>query len=246
MEYVRRKDWGAIESGRKLSPFRVKPVGVVVHHTTGSATDPAERIKAHDKYHTHTLGWKSIGYNFLVGENGLVFEGRGWHQGAATKGWNWRTISVAYIGSGDEITEQGKEGFQKAVDLVTKRYGDVWVKCHRDFARTYCPAEKLSSWVKEGMPKPLDNPSSVNWVQIGNYIKDIGRQLAHKPLRKGSRGKYVVLLQQQLNARIATHLVCDGIFGRKTLKAVKKFQRNHPIMVDGIVGPITWRFLWTV
>ena len=246
MKYITRKEWGAIESGRKLSPFRVKPVGVVVHHTTGSSKSPAERVKAHDRYHTKTLGWKSIGYNFLVGENGEIFEGRGWHQGAATYGWNWRTISIAYIGSGDEITEAAKKGFQNAVDGVRGKYGNVWVKCHRDFAKTYCPAEKLASWVKDGMPETLGNPSTVNWVQVGNYIKDIGKELVRRPLRKGSRGKYVVLLQQQLNARIKSNLVCDGIFGRKTLKAVKKFQRNHPIVVYGIVGPVTWRFLWTV
>ena len=73
MEFITRKEWGAIESGRRLSPFRVKPVGIVVHHTTGASSMPAERVKSHDRYHTKTLGWKSIGYNFLIGENGEIF-----------------------------------------------------------------------------------------------------------------------------------------------------------------------------
>ena len=247
MEYTTRKEWGAIESGRRLSPFRFKPVGIVVHHTTGASSNPAERVKSHDRYHTKTLGWKSIGYNFLVGENGEIFEGRGWHQGAATRGWNYRSISIAYVGSGDELTDEGKQGFVKAVAGVRKKYGDhLWIKCHRDFSNTYCPADKLATWVKSGLPLDMGNPSRHNWGVIKEYILGIGIQLSRKPLKKGSRGKYVTMLQQQLNARLPVALVCDGIFGYKTKKAVLKFQNQYPIANDGVVGPVTWRYLWTV
>lgn len=246
MKYIKRKEWGAIESGRRLSPFRIKPVGIVVHHTTGSSKDPWKRVKQHDSYHVRKRGWKSIAYNFLVsGETGEIFEGRGWHQGAATYGVNYKTISIAYIGSGDDLSDKGKDALIEAVDGVRKKYGDkLYVKCHRDFAKTYCPADAIASWVKGGMVKD-HNPSQVDWNLLGKYIEDIGRELARKPLRKRSRGKYVVLLQQQLNTRIRSGLVCDGIFGRKTFKAVVKFQRNYPIVIDGIVGPVTWRYLWT-
>ncbi len=32
----------------------------------------------------------------------------------------------------------------------------------------------------------------------------------------------------------------DGIFGKQTLKAVKAFQRDCGLKVDGICGPLTW------
>ena len=35
----------------------------------------------------------------------------------------------------------------------------------------------------------------------------------------------------------------DGTFGDKTDKAVKKFQRNHNLDDDGVVGQITWTAL---
>ena len=35
----------------------------------------------------------------------------------------------------------------------------------------------------------------------------------------------------------------DGVFGRITLSAVKRFQRRHGLAVDGVVGPLTRRAL---
>ena len=246
MEYTTRKEWGAIDSGKRLYPFRITPLGIIVHHTTGASKNPAERVKAHDRYHTKTLGWRSIGYNFLIGENGEIFEGRGWRQGAATRGWNWRSISIAYIGSGDELTEEAKKGFIKAVAGVRKKYGQqLWVKCHRDFSKTYCPANGLASWVKSGMDAASVNPSTIDFRAVHQYILDIGRSLARKPLKRGSRGKYVQMAQKQLNTRIPVNLVVDGVYGRNTRKAVIRFQKQFPIVNDGVIGPVTWRYLWT-
>lgn len=52
-----------------------------------------------------TLGFADIGYNFLIGSHGRVYEGRGWlYQGAHTKGYNSDSLGVAFIGKFDNIT----------------------------------------------------------------------------------------------------------------------------------------------
>lgn len=64
-------------------------------------------------------------------------------------------------------------------------------------------------------------------------------------LRKGAKGEYVTLLQTKLIQRgydLAPY-GADGSFGNKTLEAVKKFQANNDLTVDGIVGPKTWNAL---
>jgi Putative peptidoglycan binding domain len=63
-------------------------------------------------------------------------------------------------------------------------------------------------------------------------------------LRFGDRLPTVGVLQCLLN-RTGASLVTDGHFGKKTLTAVKAFQRQHGLAHDGIVGENTWRRLTT-
>jgi hypothetical protein len=56
-------------------------------------------------------------------------------------------------------------------------------------------------------------------------------------LRVGSRSEAVKSLQEFLN------IPSDGIFGRATESAVKKFQEENGLVVDGVVGPGTWRVM---
>ena len=65
-------------------------------------------------------------------------------------------------------------------------------------------------------------------------------------LRKGSRGEAVREMQQKLISLGYDLGKCgaDGIFGRKTLAAVKKFQKTNGLKADGIVGPLTYGKLY--
>ena len=64
-------------------------------------------------------------------------------------------------------------------------------------------------------------------------------------LRSGSQGNFVYLLQFILN-QYGYNLSVDGIFGSRTLNAVRDFQRNNSLSVDGLVGTNTWRTLLTL
>lgn len=64
-------------------------------------------------------------------------------------------------------------------------------------------------------------------------------------LRNGSQGNFVYLLQFILN-QYGYNLSVDGIFGTRTLNAVREFQRNNSLSVDGLVGNNTWKTLLTL
>lgn len=76
-----------------------------------------------------------------------------------------------------------------------------------------------------------------------------GPEPVKKPtIRKGDRGPYVKECQEDLLALgyDVGKTGADGIFGKNTEAAVKKFQKEHkdrdgkPLKVDGIVGQKTW------
>lgn len=67
------------------------------------------------------------------------------------------------------------------------------------------------------------------------------------PLKIGSRGDNVRLVQEYLNALAGAYplprVTVDGIYGSATENAVTAFQRLFGLAADGIVGPRTWERL---
>ncbi|SDL48120.1 3D (Asp-Asp-Asp) domain-containing protein [Dendrosporobacter quercicolus] len=63
------------------------------------------------------------------------------------------------------------------------------------------------------------------------------------PVKYGMRGENVQIVQKMLaDAGFYTEAV-DGVFGGKTLQAIKSFQRSSGLIPDGIVGSETFSYL---
>lgn len=67
--------------------------------------------------------------------------------------------------------------------------------------------------------------------------------MAKRMLSYGSSGEDVKELQKALN-KVGFSLDVDGKFGAKTQSAVKSYQKNRGLSVDGIVGNNTWTSLY--
>lgn len=59
-------------------------------------------------------------------------------------------------------------------------------------------------------------------------------------LRNGSRGVYVLILQDALNALGYSTETLDGHFGTLTEQALRAFQQDNGLTADGIIGCATW------
>jgi peptidoglycan hydrolase-like protein with peptidoglycan-binding domain len=66
------------------------------------------------------------------------------------------------------------------------------------------------------------------------------RGVAHPTIKKGSKGDAVKLAQNRLNMRFYEPGPIDGLFGPKTAKAVRWYQRDRDLEADGIIGAKTW------
>ncbi len=86
--------------------------------------------------------------------------------------------------------------------------------------------------------------SNIEVVETNN-IQSIPASYPGSPLRRGSSGENVKIIQRQLN-RIAKDypafgtLTVDGKFGKATEDTVKKFQKQFGLTQDGVVGKSTW------
>ncbi len=106
---ITRAQWGADESLRSAKPAYASSVKVAyVHHTASTndytAQEAAQQVRGFYAYHTQSLGWSDIGYNFLVDKFGRVYEGRygGVERaviGAHAGGFNTGTVGVSMIGT---------------------------------------------------------------------------------------------------------------------------------------------------
>ena len=77
------------------------------------------------------------------------------------------------------------------------------------------------------------------WVHFDERQVAFGYPL----IRQGSRGVYVCILQDGLTTLGYNTGGLDGVFGTQTESSVKEYQRTRGLVVDGIIGPATWRRL---
>ncbi|WP_330458192.1 peptidoglycan recognition protein [Streptomyces sp. NBC_00820] len=106
---VTRRGWGADESLRERGFVYTKKVkAAFVHHTASgnkyTCAQAPSVIRGIYRYHVKSMGWRDIGYNFLVDKCGTIYEGRAGGAakavlGAHTLGFNTNSMGIAVIGA---------------------------------------------------------------------------------------------------------------------------------------------------
>ncbi|KAM7053477.1 peptidoglycan recognition protein 4-like [Molossus nigricans] len=99
---VSREEWGAGAVGCS-TPLTMPVEFLVTHHVPGlechSPTGCSQRLRELRAHHTHN-SWCDLAYNFLVGDDGRVYEGVGWGvQGVHTQGYNNISLGFAFFGT---------------------------------------------------------------------------------------------------------------------------------------------------
>lgn len=123
-----RADWGADESYMTWAPTYAAASHVIIHHTVGtndySMDQSAAVVRGIYYYHAVTLGWRDIGYNFLVDRWGRAYEGRSGSLesaagkmavGAHDQGFNTGTMGISMMGDYSSVTPS-----QATLDTVGK------------------------------------------------------------------------------------------------------------------------------
>ena len=118
---------------------------------------------------------------------------------------------------------------------------------------TTVTCEGLSQWGSQNLARQGLNSTQILRNYYGNVevvtnapIRGITSSYPGSPLRRGSSGPNVVVVQTELN-RISQNYpaipkvpTVDGVFGSRTEASVRAFQEIFDLTPDGIVGPATW------
>jgi len=123
----------------------MRRIDKIIVHCTATPQGRKVTVRDVDRWHKQR-GWKGIGYHYLIGLNGEIWEGRKeWQVGAHVAGFNRYSIGVAYVGGlvngkpADTRTPEQKKSLLKIIRELKSRYHGAKVYGHRDFANKACP-----------------------------------------------------------------------------------------------------------
>ena len=166
------------------------------------------------------------------------------------------TNNTAY----DQAFVNGRSYFENISQIVDDLFNDYLRRPGfvEPLAAKFCngttvTCEGLSQWGSQNLARQGFNSTQILRNYYGNVeivndapIMGITSSYPGTPLRRGSSGPYVVVVQTSLN-RIAQNYpaipkipTVDGIFGSRTEASVRAFQQVFGLTPDGVVGKATW------
>lgn len=233
---------------------RVKTEMIVLHHAAAKSCTPQE---VH-RWHLNN-GWSGLGYHYFIRKDGTIFRGRPEDTvGAHAKGYNSKSIGICFEGDYMAQTmpaiqiEAGKE----LVAYLKDKYKITKVKGHRDLMATSCPGKNFpfdEIANANSIPVPSENlvlafqhAAQADGYEFSQYGCDgiYGNETAN------AMRKCVVKRRSTYQYQNCTKLVqrllgvnADGLCGPKTEAAIKNFQLQQNLMVDGACGLQTYKKL---
>lgn len=218
------------------------PIAIVIHNTDNFAKGATAYAHAEGLYHGYMQG---MSWHYVVDDKEIyqcLPHNRGaWHVGKNFGSNNlFGTINNRNSIGIEMCVNAGydyEKAFQNTVKLTKYLMKELNIPAskvyqHYDICTKDCPSQ---------IRKRGDWPRFKQLIGDGNYVVDTSSTSTSKKtyLSKGDAGDSVKNMQQML---IACGYSCgsagaDGDFGNATDKAVRAFQRNAGLTVDGLYGP---------
>jgi peptidoglycan hydrolase-like protein with peptidoglycan-binding domain len=174
-----------------------------------------------------------------------------------SRGYDFDITSSTAI---DQAFVNGRSYFDNISRLVDELFNDYLRRPGfvEPLAAKFCngttvTCEGLSQWGSQNLARQGYSSTQIIRSYYGNVefvnnapVRGYTSSYPGTPLRRGSSGPNVVVVQVELN-RIAQNYPAipklanvDGIFGSRTEASVRKFQEIFNLTPDGIVGKATW------
>nr|BBE08144.1 peptidoglycan recognition protein L1, isoform B [Plautia stali] len=165
-----RPEWFSTKTEVNCKPLLIHPAKyVVIGHTVSTncykQINCENVMKELQEYHLK-IDFCDIGYNFVIGGDGYIYEGRGWGIfGAHTKAFNCHSIGIAFTGNYNEglLSPTMEEALKLLIEEGLKLgeiADDYKLFGHCQIRKSDSPGvhvmEKIKKWKHWSEPKPED------------------------------------------------------------------------------------------
>ena len=134
----------------------MRTITEIIIHCTATRPNANCTVESIRRYH-RSLGWRDIGYHYVVYPDGSVHAGRPVEEvGAHCPGHNAQSIGIAYVGGldadgrpADTRTEAQSLALLQLVRDLMEEYPINSVHGHNEFANRACPCFDVQQWYKD-------------------------------------------------------------------------------------------------
>ncbi|XP_050074557.1 peptidoglycan-recognition protein LC-like isoform X4 [Anopheles maculipalpis] len=132
LRMVTRTEWLAQPPREDLTDLKLPVHNVIIAHTATEACTTQQACKALvqsiQRYHVNQTKYGDIGYNFLIGGDAFIYEGRGWLKvGAHTKDYNSKSQGIAFIGNYETVDRPTEEQIEQLELLLRNGTEGGWL-----------------------------------------------------------------------------------------------------------------------
>ena len=207
---------------------------IIIHQELGEGT--IENVNSYHvkPNHISPRGCPHFCYHYGIRKDGEVIQANElsnitWH----TKGQNAVSIGIMLVGNfagpGHETgtSDPTPEQIQSLSELIeylkeSFKLSNQDIFGHYHFGKPACPGIIVQEWIENYRNDLSDLPDA---VQIEKTVREIQKRLNQLGYACGK---------------------IDGVIGIKTMTAIRKFQADNLLVVDGVVGPQTWKKLLAI
>ena len=152
---VPRSRWAKYKIKGNVTPMG-KVGRITVHHTDDgpklSKISDVKFLQGIENHHRNNRKWACVGYHFIIGRDGTIYEGRPLkYQGAHARSNNANNIGISLIGDFNKAYPAKRQLASLAALLgnMRSRYKipAKSVVSHRHLNKTECPGKYLASWI---------------------------------------------------------------------------------------------------
>ncbi|EPY2274955.1 peptidoglycan recognition protein family protein [Clostridium sporogenes] len=208
------------------------PKMIILHHAEASGCS----IQDIHSWHLNN-GWSGCGYNYFIKKDGFIYKGRPDNAiGAHCLSYNGVSIGICMEGRFN-VEEMGAAQYKSLKDLtrcLQNKYNISKIYGHRELNETECPGKNFP--LHRIKKECLGGNNLIGSSSSRNYP---GYLLKYNPNSFDDNVKVIQSKLQNIGYSVGRCGV-DGYFGDGTLLAVKCFQRDCNLMIDGIIGEKTW------